>query len=73
MDTLKDIEKLKQAIEKKAGRTMRSPVDFDRLSYLIHENIREQISPSTLKRLWGYVSSSLTCPGIRLYPPWLVT
>ena len=26
MDTLKDIEKLKQAIEKKAGRTMRSPV-----------------------------------------------
>ena len=53
MDTLKDIEKLKQAIEKKAGRTMRSPVDFDRLSYLIHENIREQISPSTLKRLWG--------------------
>ena len=58
MDTLKDIEKLKQAIEKKAGRTMRSPVDFDRLSYLIHENIREQISPSTLKRLWGYVSSS---------------
>ena len=58
MDTLKDIEKLKQAIEKKAGRTMRSPVDFDRLSYLIHENIREQISPSTLKRFWGYVSSS---------------
>ena len=58
MDTLKDIEKLKQAIEKKAGRTMRSPVDFDRLSYLIHENNREQISPSTLKRLWGYVSSS---------------
>ena len=57
MDTLKDIEKLKQAIEKKAGRTMRSPVDFDRLSYLIHENIREQISPSTLKRLWGYLLS----------------
>lgn len=57
MDPLKDIEKLKQAIEKKAGRTMKSPVDFDRLSYLIHENIREQISPSTLKRLWGYVSS----------------
>ncbi len=28
MDTLKDIEKLKQAIEKKAGRTMRSPVRF---------------------------------------------
>lgn len=57
MDTLNDIEKLKQAIEKKAGRTMKSPVDFDRLSYLIHENIREQISSSTLKRLWGYVPS----------------
>ena len=53
MDTLKDIEKLKQAIEKKAGRTMRSPVDLDRLKYFIKEKISEQKSPSTLKRLRG--------------------
>lgn len=57
MDTLQEMEKLKHAIEKKAGRTMKSPVDFDRLSYLIYDSTRERISASTLKRLWGYVSS----------------
>lgn len=55
-----EIEQLKDNIEKKLGRTLKSPVDFDLLSYKLNESIHEQISASTLKRLWGYVQTSHT-------------
>ena len=48
------IELLKSDIEQKAGRSMKSPIDFKWLSDEIEKQTKEQISISTLKRLWGY-------------------
>lgn len=48
-----------EAGNRKKGRTYHEISRRFRSAILfVHENIREQISPSTLKRLWGYVSSS---------------
>ncbi len=57
-DRLIDI--LKKETERKADRRMSTPMDFDFLSLKIKETIGETVSPSTIKRLWGYVSSSHT-------------
>ena len=35
-----------------------SPKDFARLSDLIYTKTKERLSPTTLKRLWGYINSS---------------
>ena len=47
------ISKLCQAIEKRVGRKMISPRDFD---YLCEEltKVGARVSGSTLKRVWGY-------------------
>lgn len=50
------IECLKAEIEKKLGRTFKSPVDFDYLALKIGEEPQSKVSISTLKRLWNYVS-----------------
>lgn len=42
---------LKQAVERKAGYRLASTADFVRLS----EEMDDRVSPSTLKRIWGYV------------------
>ena len=42
---------LKQAVERKYAGRVASTADFVRLS----EAMEDQVSPSTLKRLWGYV------------------
>ena len=42
---------LKQAVERKYAGRVTSTADFVRLS----EAMEDQVSPSTLKRLWGYV------------------
>lgn len=47
------ISKLCQAIEKRFGRKMLSPRDFDYLSEELSK-IGKRISGSTLKRIWGY-------------------
>jgi len=52
------IDILKKETESKADRRMRTPMDFDFLSLKIKETIGDTVSPSTIKRLWGYVSSS---------------
>lgn len=49
------IDKLKYDVEQKLGRTFKSPVDFDYLSRKIKESSNEDISTSTLMRLWKYV------------------
>lgn len=46
-------------IERMAGRSMHTPRDYDFLSELIFQKTRERISPSTLKRLWGYLDNGI--------------
>lgn len=49
------IESLKRAVRERFGRTLDSPADYDRLSLDIQEVTGEPVSPTTLKRLYGYV------------------
>ena len=51
-----NIQRLREAIEVVAGRRMQTPKDFDFLSDMIFDKTRQHISPTTLKRLWGYLS-----------------
>lgn len=53
-----NIECLKNDVEKKVGRSIKSPVDFDYLSRYIQSEINETLSTSTLQRLWNYVATS---------------
>ena len=50
-----NIELLKGHVAKAFGRTLDSPSDYDSLSLSIREKTGEYISPTTLKRLFGYV------------------
>jgi len=52
------IEKLLREVENVAGQAMQLPRDFERLSQMVFARTGERVSPSTLKRLWGYVGSS---------------
>lgn len=49
------IEKLCNEIEAGLGRPIKSPRDFDWLSGLIFGRIAVRLSPTTLKRTWGYL------------------
>ncbi|WP_300850805.1 hypothetical protein [uncultured Rikenella sp.] len=51
-----DIERLREAVETYVGRHLQSPTDFNWCSLRIAEQIGERISPTTLKRLWGYLN-----------------
>lgn len=53
--TSPEISELKQQIEESVGRKMKTSNDFVFLSGAIWERIHENLSTSTLKRLWGYV------------------
>lgn len=53
-----NIDRLKAAIEVLVGRKMRTPKDFDFLSEQIFDKLHQTISPTTLKRLWGYLSEA---------------
>ena len=53
-----DIALLRQKIEEKVGRQMYTPKDFELLSTCILNELHENVSPSTLKRMWGYVPTS---------------
>ena len=54
-DRKRHIENLKREIGLKFGRTIESAADFDALSISIRDSTSETISPSTLKRIFGYV------------------
>ena len=56
-DRKRHIENLKREIGLKFGRTIESAADFDMLSIAIQQTTSETISPSTLKRIFGYVKS----------------
>ena len=50
-----EIYELRLRIEASIKRKIETPADFDFLRGIIWERTHEQISKSTLKRLWGYV------------------
>lgn len=43
------------AIEKALHRKLKSPKDFDLLSQSIWDRLHEQVSSTTLKRIWGLI------------------
>ncbi|MBO4430305.1 MAG: leucine-rich repeat domain-containing protein [Bacteroidaceae bacterium] len=45
-----------ERIEQVVGRKMRTPKDFDFLSERIFETLHQNISATTLKRIWGYLA-----------------
>ena len=53
--TSPEISELKQQIEESVKRKMKTSNDFTFLSGAIWERTHENLSSSTLKRLWGYV------------------
>ena len=52
------IARLREMIEGAVERKMKTPKDFDFLSECIFEQFHEKISPTTLKRFWGYLPES---------------
>ena len=56
------LELLCQSIEQAEGRRMQTPKDFDLLREHIYIRLRQVISISTLKRVWGYTTTAST-PG----------
>lgn len=55
-------EKLLQAIEEKTGLKMQRNHDFTYLSQLIFAECHEYLSPTTLKRMWGYIKDQNSNP-----------
>lgn len=51
------IDILKLGVERKFGRVLASPSDYDILSVTIYEYQNDRISSSTLKRIFGYIES----------------
>ncbi|MBQ4395093.1 MAG: hypothetical protein II825_07350 [Paludibacteraceae bacterium] len=55
-----EIATLRMDIEHEAKRKIRTPYDFEFLAGVIWERLHENISPTTLKRLWGYIDGADT-------------
>lgn len=51
---------LRKDIESEVKRKIRTPYDFEFLVGVIWERMHENISPTTLKRLWGYIDGAET-------------
>lgn len=47
---------LRAEVENRVNRRIVSPADFDFLSQAILDAIKQPISPTTLKRVWGYIN-----------------
>lgn len=56
--TSPEIQELKKQVEDRLRRKMKTPNDFIFLSGAIWERTHEMISPTTLKRLWGYIDGA---------------
>ena len=48
---------LKQEAERAFGRKLKEARDFEELSHLLLSHTRERLSPTTLKRFWGYLKN----------------
>ena len=55
-----EILALRQDIENALKRRIKTPYDFEFLAGVIWERLHENISPTTLKRLWGYIDGADT-------------
>lgn len=53
-----EILQLRMDIEESVKRKIRTPYDFEFLTGAIWERLHENISPTTLKRLWGYIEGA---------------
>jgi len=60
MNKDKAIRILCDTIEKEFGRKMKTPKDFNTLAANIFEKLHETVSPTTLKRMWGYLSEPVS-------------
>lgn len=58
--TAPEILQLRLDIEGSVKRKIRTPYDFEFLTGAIWERLHENISPTTLKRLWGYIEGADT-------------
>ena len=58
--TAPEIATLRLDIEHEVKRKIRTPYDFEFLAGVIWERLHENISPTTLKRLWGYIDGADT-------------
>lgn len=56
--SIPEIEELKSRVEKKYGRLLSTTTDFDEFSVVLKRIQGETVSPSTLKRIWGYVNDT---------------
>lgn len=56
--TSPEIYELKKQLENRLRRKMKTPSDFIFLSGVVWERTHETISPTTLKRLWGYIDGA---------------
>lgn len=56
------IDTLKEAIEQAVGCKIKTPKDFDYLAECIFDKVHERISPTTLKRIWGYITDAGATP-----------
>ena len=50
-------EELKREVERVVGHELQEARDFEELSRLLLKSTRERLSPTTLKRLWGYLKN----------------
>lgn len=55
-----EILALRMDIEQELKRRIRTPYDFEFLAGVVWERLHENISPTTLKRLWGYIDGADT-------------
>lgn len=53
-----EIVTLRRAVEHSIGRVMHTPTDFEFCVGVIWERMHTTISPTTLKRLWGYIDGA---------------
>ncbi|MBR6414594.1 MAG: hypothetical protein IKS22_00625 [Bacteroidales bacterium] len=53
-----EIQELKKQVEESAGRKMKTTSDYISLAQIIWNRVHETLSPTTLKRLWGYVDGA---------------
>ena len=69
---------LRQDVEHEVKRRIKTPYDFEFLAGVVWERLHENISPTTLKRLWGYIDGADTTRRTTLcllarflgYPDW---
>lgn len=50
-------KELKREVERVLGHEVKNARDFEQLSDLLLSHTRERLSPTTLKRLWGYLKN----------------